>query len=58
MDQEEVVRTMDGASGGSESSDGTGRCRRSDGWYHRWIRIERAIDGITDGSGSTLMNNL
>ena len=38
MDQEEVVRTMDGASGGSESSDGTGSSRRSNRLYHRWIR--------------------
>ena len=67
MEQEAVDGAIDCTTDGSGSnrrskmggtSDGSGRCRRSDGWYHRWIRIERAIDAITDGSGSTLMNNL
>ena len=32
LDQEAVKGTMDG------TNDGSGSSRRSDGWYHRWIR--------------------
>ena len=49
MDQEAIEEAMDqeaveGAMTGT--NDGSGSSRRSDGWYHRWIRKQSKERGI------------